>query len=312
LVAQRLLDGFVIPFLGAGASLLGRPPSGRWQLGKYTPSGRELADVLAEKSRYPREGEDLLRVAQYVDAILGERALYQYLHGLFDADYPPNSLHRLLARMPRILRARGSRNLLILSTNYDDLLERAFREEGEEFDLLWYEAKRGNMCGKFMHTKPDGEAIAVDRPNEYDDVALERRTVVLKLHGAINRAKPAFDSFVITENNYIDYVANSDLVAQIPVTLHEPMVESHFLFLGYSMRDWNLRVILSRLWGSAPLDVKSWAVKLPEEHPKLDEIERKLWASRGDIDVLQLPLEAYVAGLSEELATTQPASDAYD
>jgi hypothetical protein len=301
LVAQRLLDGFVIPFLGAGANLLARPPDEHWKLGMYMPSGAELADILAEKSRYPDRGENLLRVAQYVDAMLGERALYQYLHALFDADYPPNSLHCLLARAARVVRERGSRNLLIISTNYDDALERAFRAEGEAFDLLWYEAKRGQTCGKFMHTAPDGETVPVDLPNEYDAVAPEQRAVILKLHGAVNRLDPALDSFVITENNYIDYLARGDIVAQIPVTLHEPMVDSHFLFLGYSMRDWNLRVILSRLWGRAPLDVKSWAVQLPGRHPKHNEIERKLWADRGDIELFQLPLEEYVPALEAEL-----------
>jgi hypothetical protein len=47
--------------------------------------------------------------------------------------------------------------------------------------------------------------------------------------------------------------------------------------------------------------VKSWAVQLPLAHPKLGEIERKLWADRGDIDLFQVPLEEYVGGLAAEL-----------
>ena len=31
------------------------------------------------------------------------------------------------------------------------------------------------------------------------------------------------------------------------------MRDSHFLFLGYSMRDWSLRVFLQRIWGEQRL-----------------------------------------------------------
>lgn len=302
LVARRVLDGYVIPFLGAGANLVERPAETSWEFGTYLPSGAELAEVLAQKSRYPEASEDLLRVSQYVDAMLGERALYQYLHALFNADYPPNALHRLLADIPSMLRAEGGRYQLVITTNYDDALERAFDEAGEEYDLVWYEAKRGRMCGKFMHRAPGGEVTSIDVPNEYVALSLEERTVILKLHGAVNRADAHLDSYVITENNYIDYLSKGDISGQIPITLQEAMTESHFLFLGYSMRDWNLRVILNRIWGEAPLDVKSWAVSRPDPKPKANEIEQKLWADRGDVELFRVGLKEYVENLQREIA----------
>ena len=90
LVAELLANGDVIPFLGAGANLCDRPASASWALGRFAPSGGELANTLAKSCRYPdRQDLDLLRVSQYVDAILGEGQLYRYLHEVFDADYPP-------------------------------------------------------------------------------------------------------------------------------------------------------------------------------------------------------------------------------
>jgi hypothetical protein len=107
LVASRTLAGRVVPFLGAGANLCGRPDGQPWALGRFLPSGRELAESLAGASRYPVDDDmDLLRVSQYVDAVLGEHALYEYLRSTFDADYPPTALHRLLAEIPPLLRAR--------------------------------------------------------------------------------------------------------------------------------------------------------------------------------------------------------------
>ena len=47
------------------------------------------------------------QVSQYVDAVLGEQVLYEYLRAAFDANYPPNELHRLLATSSRMLRERG-------------------------------------------------------------------------------------------------------------------------------------------------------------------------------------------------------------
>jgi hypothetical protein len=306
LVAGRVLEGYVIPFLGAGANLLERPEDVSWEVGTYLPSATELAAVLAERSRYPEAPEDLLRVSQYVDAILGTRALYQYLHKLFDADYPPNSLHRLLARLAKLLRERGARHQLIMTTNYDDALERAFTEAGESYDVVWYEAKPGLESGKFIHCPPEGAAVPINVPNEYDALSLEERTVILKLHGAVNREDARLDSYVITEDNYIDYLARTDFSGQIPITLREVMGESHFLFLGYSMRDWNLRVILNRIWDQAELNVQSWAIQLPHPKPRQNEIELKLWADRarrsaGEVDLYQLPLKTYIGRLEDEL-----------
>jgi hypothetical protein len=301
LVASRILDGGVVPFLGAGANLCGRPDGEPWELGRYLPSGRELADELARRSRYPvSDDADLLRVSQYVDAVLGERALYQFLRRTFDADYPPTALHRLLAEVPDMLRRRRMPPLLVLTTNYDDALERALRERDEEYELLWYEAKRGEACGRFIHRGPDG-IVAIDRPNEYAGLDATERTVILKLHGAIDRANPKGDSYVITEDNYIDYLSRSDIAGQIPITVRERMGDSHFLFLGYSLRDWNLRVILQRIWGQQALDLKSWAIQREQPNAKLSEIDRKLWSDRGDVDLLYVPLDEYVTHLRDEM-----------
>ena len=91
LVAELLANGEIVPFLGAGANLCDRPDEAAWELGRFAPSGGELAQTLATSSRYPDADLDLLRVSQYVDAILGEGRLYRYLHEVFDSNYPPTS-----------------------------------------------------------------------------------------------------------------------------------------------------------------------------------------------------------------------------
>lgn len=158
-VAKAIAAGNVVPFLGAGANLCDRPDEASWEPGGFAPSGRELARALAEDSEFPDPGDpDLLWVSQYFDAVLGGGPLYEKLRDVFDADYPPSSLHRLLARLPALLRESGAdEQLLVLTTNYDDLVERAFEDAGEPFDVVSYEAKPGPLQGFFWHRPPDGD-----------------------------------------------------------------------------------------------------------------------------------------------------------
>jgi hypothetical protein len=307
-VAELLASGEVVPFLGAGANLCDRPEEATWERGLIAPSSAELAGTLAEQSKFPDDDLDLLRVAQYVDAVLGEGKLYRYLHSVFDADYPPTSLHRLFARLPGLLHESGYPKPLFVTTNYDDFIERALAAVGESFDVVWYEAKEGPMQGHFLHRPPEGEIVPIDVPNEYTGIDLDKRTVVLKLHGAIDRIDFRRDSYVITEDAYIDYLVGGDVGAQIPFSLVDRMEQSHFLFLGYSMRDWNLRVILKRIWGARQLDLKSWAVQRAPTDSGEREVEEALWRDRGDVDLLYVQLKEYVSRLEEKLFGSESAA----
>ena len=298
IVMRRLREGRVIPFLGAGTNLCGRPTDADWRTGRFLPSGQELATYLAESYAYPAsESPDLLRVSQYVQAVTGGRVLYDELHELFDRDYAPTSLHELLATFPRVIRAwreqgHSSRYQLIVTTNYDDALEKAFLAAGEPFDLVSYLAK-GPDRGKFLHHPPEGDARLIDQPNRYRELSLDQRTVILKIHGAVDRDDADRDSYVITEDHYIEYLAQTDISSIIPAVLMAVMNDSHFLFLGYSLRDWNLRVILHRIWGRQPFEEKftSWAIRMDPSR-----LEERLWRSRN-VEILNVALEDYVDAL---------------
>jgi hypothetical protein len=124
----------------------------------------------------------------------------------------------------------------------------------------------------------------------------------VKIHGAVDRAQSDRDSYVITEDHYIDYLTKTEVGQLLPAELLVSLTRSRFLFLGYSMQDWNLRVILHRIWGQQPLAYKSWAI---QKDPS--EIEQELWRARG-VDVLDIPLEEYVTGLESRLQTATAAS----
>lgn len=300
MVVKALIRGRVVPLLGAGVNLCARPEDVVWSCyqSDYLPSGRELAEYLAEEFYFPdEEAQDLLRVSQYIAVMQGSGPLYGALRELFDGDYPPTPLHEFLASLTPILRDKGypvQHHQLIVTTNYDDLMEQAFQTVGQPFDVVFYIAE-GEHRGKFLH-QPAGEPPRViTKPNEYRGLSLEKRPVVLKIHGAVDRVAPDRDSFVITEDHYIDYLSHTDISNLVPVTLAATLRRSHFLFLGYSLRDWNLRVILHRIWGEQKLNWKSWAIQLDP-----DPMEEAFWRKRG-VEILNVRLADYVAALREEI-----------
>jgi SIR2-like domain len=312
-VAKAMLEGRVVPFLGAGVNLCGRPHGVPFQLGESLPSGGELAVALAADCQYPTEGKsvecphchethdvqyplDLLKVSQHMTVMTGSGPLYEKLRAVFNADYPPTALHVFLAHLPGLMREshREPRYQLIITTNYDDVLERAFQDAGEPFDLVAYVAD-GEHRGKFWHQSPDGTNRIVDVANNYEKVSTEQRTVIMKIHGAVDRATAEKDSYVITEDHYIDFLTRTDISGLVPVLLNEKMRKSHFLFLGYGLRDWNLRVILHRIWGERKLSYQSWAVMLNPQ-----ALDLRFWSKR-DVEILNLMLEDYISGLNSHL-----------
>ena len=118
----------------------------------------------------------------------------------------------------------------------DDALERAFDAAGEPYDVVWYIADREER-GKFWHRPPGGKPQLILRPKAYDGLALEERTVILKIHGNVDRSDPDRDSYVITEDHYIEYLTKTEVDQLIPVEVLAKLKRSHILFLGYGMQD---------------------------------------------------------------------------
>jgi hypothetical protein len=298
-LVREIRRGWVTPFLGAGVNLCGRPEGTAFQFGKSLPSGTELAQYLANEFSFPPELDiNLLRVTQWVSVTLGNYALYAELHKIFDRDYSPTAMHETLAKLPTFVeRYQEPRYPLIITTNYDDLMERALRESGVEFDVLTYIAA-GTDQGKFRHRDPDGNTTVIMEPKYYDAVSLERRTVVAKIHGAVQRQAldQDSDSYVVTEDDYIDCLTRTDIVDLLPRNIVDRMKHCHYLFLGYSLQDWNLRAMLHRIRRDQALRNPSWVVQ-----PNPEELEEKAWFHRN-VDTLDITLEKFSTALDDQIS----------
>lgn len=306
---RALTDGRLVPFLGGNANLCGRPPESNWQAEHYLPSTDEVAHYLAERFSYPhREQVGIVQVSQHILLTDGVGSLYDCLSDLFATPFSPTPLHQLLASLPAHLRARGyprtsdpyRQRLVLVSTTYDDMLEQSFRAAGEPFHLVWYGWEEGEaQPGKFLHQSPDGDPTLIEDPNVYRGLMGDKQPVIIKLKGSRTTDEP--NSVVITEDQFIDYAPFRDLTALLPVPLPAQLKKSSFLFLGYPLRDWYLRLILHRLGGTQRRAYPSWTV---QDAPT--PVERMQWG-KYEIEILPLAMERFVAELGERIAKLPPA-----
>lgn len=335
---EAILAGRIVPFLGADVNLCDRPKTAEGQDTPWTPdatfppSNHELAaylnsissglgpayhqqlscpfsdthelQQLPEECPLRRGGAALRLPVQNVSQNLaasgeeGSTYLYEALSSLFERDYTPNSVHRFFAKLPSLLRSRSRSATypLIVTACFDSALERAFAEAGEEVDLVSFIGDAQN--GHFQHRSPDADTwIAIDEPNKNLSLDLAKRPVILKLYGGYES-----QSFLITEDDYIDYLSHSRMTELIPSSLL-PILHADATtvwFLGYGLNLWNQRVILRRLW-QGMLDRSGkpwWAI---QAHP--DPLDLQIW-HRYSVQTLQRPpthLEAYISDVEARL-----------
>jgi DNA-binding SARP family transcriptional activator len=279
-VARALLAGRVVCVLGHGV----------WD----EPIEDGLTEQLAKRFDLERNG-GLSRVAQLIALKQGLGRLYDELHEALVQELPSSRVHEFVAELPKLLRAAGAPNPLLLTTHYDLTLERALTSAGERFDVVAYVAS-GRDRGKFAHVDPDGRSTLVDVPNTYSALSLDERPIVVKLHGQVDES-PAREreSFVVCEDDYIGYLAQSEIANLVPVTIAAKLRRSHFLFLGYPLHEWHLRVFLHRVWGHEQVAYRSWAVERVSS-----PIEREFWRQRG-VDTVDAALGDYVERLARRL-----------
>ncbi|MDA0160301.1 TIR domain-containing protein [Solirubrobacter ginsenosidimutans] len=284
-IAKALSRGMLVPVIGAGVYSPAQaetwvPGSGR------LPNASELARALSERFGRESQSADLAEVAQQVLATEGPKPLERALRDLLlNTPVEPSPIHHALARWPALLRAAECESFpLLVTTTYDTGLERAFERAGEPFDLAVCIAS-GNDRGRFLHIPwYDVEDRAIEpiaRPNEYvefpiDDYGDLSRTIILKVHGgAVHDAPPGLKvptGFLVTEDDYIGFLSESPAENLVPAQLLNKLRESHFLFLGYGVREWSLRVFLRRVWHDGGPGATSWAVQAGT-----DELDDDFW-----------------------------------
>lgn len=206
-LVDELKKQTLVPFLGAGASL-------RFDGATGLPTGGSLAEMLAEECKYPGKDKfDLLRVAQYYAFRRGEMRLRSSLHEKLSLkEVKPGQVHNTIASWPVNV---------VLTTNFDNLMERAFSKRDKDPSKALYDRK-GDQ--KEIDVTP-----TVDKP------------LVYKLHGSLEN----LDSMIVTEDNYIDFLISLiEGNPKVPDIIKNVFRRCSILFIGYGLKDWNIRVLL--------------------------------------------------------------------
>jgi hypothetical protein len=202
-----------------------------------------------------------------VYATQGKADLFRPLTRLIAAACDPGPVHRFFATLPHRLEQLGlePRYQLIVTTNFDSALERAFDAAEEPYDLAVFMAS-GPDKDHFVHfayDDPTPRPITV--ANEYVGFPIDEegglaRTVIVKARGAVD-AGPEFrwrENCIVTEDQHIGYLSGGSTEGLVPTQLLGKLRDSHCLFLGYTMREWWLRVLPNRIWSDRGLEAKSW------------------------------------------------------
>jgi hypothetical protein len=236
------------PFLGAGIC--------RGTL----PIGREIASEWARTFNYPLDdSDDLARVAQYIgvtgDAMRPKELMSTALGKLGPPDFSARAEpHAALAKLPFPL---------FLTTNYDDFMTRALLREGKE--------ARQEVCrwNQSLALRQDPSRLADD--GAY--APTPNAPVVYHLHGRL----ALLQSMVLTEDDYLDFLVAITRDPQLlPHQIQRAVAETTLLFIGYSLADWNFRVIHRALVmnGEGSLRRMSVTVQIDPD-PTRAEVTRK-------------------------------------
>lgn len=297
-IANGLKKGRIIPFFGAAASAVYRPPNEAWEPGKpFMPFGAELATALARAANYPKgligTAPDLALIASWAEHVQGTREyVNDNLHRSFAVDCSPGELHRMIARVEATPATR-----LFITTNYDDLLEQALAPRQPHLIV-----DRGGNQGLWVtasgkepeRVRPTGERIYELLDDEKTQAP--SHPVVFKMHGSVDKADPDNDCYLVTEEDYVDFLGR-DSGYYVPPYVSALMQGKDFLFLGYSLADWNVRVILRKLMKRTPAakPVKCWAIVSGK-----NQVAQQVWQAQN-LNIYPVDLRDFAEELARHL-----------
>jgi len=250
-LVEQLSKGNCVLFVGAGISM------GQGGL----PGGGQLAKELAERCNYPGDDFPLDRVAQYyADKKKSKADMLKYVcQRIREARQEPMETHRLIAALPF---------KVIVSTNYDCLIERALEAAGRPFNVIVTDKQVGS----------------------WDEGVVN----LLKIHGCISQ----WESIVITRDDYREFFERRPNIANI---LSAEAARRLLLFVGHGLRDDNLDRIYTQVTRTlAEFCLNSYAVQL-----RPDPVDVTCWEAKG-LEIIDADATEFLSALSEAVAAVTP------
>lgn len=249
LIVERIFEKYCgcVPFLGAAVNLQ-CPGYQGLPLGtevnrtlverlvrRAVPQLTDLAQVTADAALDNYKDlarvalEDLARVALYFRTKRDEPSLIKHLRKVLpDEQRDPSKLLNVLARQ---------RFGLIVTTNYDRLMERALADIQKPYKRV-IQPRKGFS---------DDEKKAL----QYELADFDG-TVIYKMHGSFlddgPQGQKRAQDVIITEEQYIEFLTVVGHPEKgVPPLIAEKIKNSTLLFLGYGLADWDFRALFKGL-----------------------------------------------------------------
>jgi hypothetical protein len=304
-MSDCLRERTVIPFLGSAASYVGAA------VNEAIPSAANLSAYFAKKAVYPGPVSDpLTKISQYLEEGPADRSfILSKVKELFNDNIHDNyecSFSKFLTEIPPEVIPP-----LIVSTNYDSVVECALQNLGIPYISITHILRGSKYAGRLLCYSSIKDPICEDNimtKSEVDEFWMEKTETnphiitIYKMHGSAKCCSfEQLDSIVLTENDYTDFMAQ-DLIRSIPTCIVDILRKNRLLFLGYSLSDWNFRVLLrkiSNIQKNENISLKKhWAILL-----NTDDVETAFWDHRG-VRVYCASLDEFLIDLRNNLKET--------
>jgi hypothetical protein len=156
------------------------------------------------------------------------------------------------------------RDYLVITTNYDNLLEQQLLEAGVPTCVVTVKAAITNAPQISVYFPPENRKLvgndafdALNReynpvkrvmPKDYQPQNKSHNLVMIyKLHGRPEQIYDTVDNVIIADRDYVDFIERNAETKLIPAIVLNRLSESRLLFLGYSFSDWNIRALYEQV-----------------------------------------------------------------
>lgn len=256
---------------------------------------KDFYEELARIFECEALSEARFAVAQYIADRHGRENLYLEIRKLFArTSLTPRDTHELFAAWREFKTHTGGPvpYPMVITTNYDDLLERRLADAGLPYHLLSYQTD-GPQRGLFYHRSKDNGLRIIERPRNIRK--LSDAFVVVKLNGGIDRQGRIPESYTSTRLDYWDLAAR--IPGVLPGAIQQKLSANPLLFLGHGLAAPDIESLVRFAHKDHP-GPRSWAVVL-----KNDGIE--YWRQCG-VEILNKSVNLYVKQLRARLARNGP------
>lgn len=171
------------------------------------PSWRELISSMKDSLESPRT-DDYLKIAEHYYLEYGKNTYFNKINDFFPSESEPNDLHKLILDL---------KPQHIITTNWDDLLEKSIRNEGELYFTV---------------------------ANDHQLAASPSSQLLIKMHGDLSHR-----NIVFKESDYLSYSDKFPLIENFIKSIFSTHI---VIFIGYSISDYNLNQILSWIRNRTP------------------------------------------------------------